>query len=173
MTNVKALTLYEPWATMVALGVKRIETRSWPTPYRGVVAIHASKRFDSLCLDAAGKEPMLGYLRTSGKEAMLRPTNKDCFTETRGRIIAIADLIGCVLIPKVGVGSELIYQVDGHTTSSRITLDEWNMGWFGPGRFAWIFASVRELLLPIPATGSLGLWDVTLDNDLIAYTGAS
>jgi hypothetical protein len=41
---VKALTLWQPWASLVALGVKSIETRSWSTSYRGPLAIHASKR---------------------------------------------------------------------------------------------------------------------------------
>lgn len=40
----KALTLHEPWATLVALGVKTIETRSWSTAYRGPLAIHAALR---------------------------------------------------------------------------------------------------------------------------------
>ena len=41
----RGLTLTQPWATAVALGEKRIETRSWRTPYRGLVAIHAAKGF--------------------------------------------------------------------------------------------------------------------------------
>ena len=32
---VKALSLTQPWATLVAMGAKRIETRSWATSYRG------------------------------------------------------------------------------------------------------------------------------------------
>jgi activating signal cointegrator 1 len=41
----KAITLTQPWATLVAIGAKRIETRSWPTNYRGPLAIHAAKGF--------------------------------------------------------------------------------------------------------------------------------
>lgn len=37
----RALTLHQPWATAVALGVKTVETRSWATSYRGPLAIHA------------------------------------------------------------------------------------------------------------------------------------
>lgn len=40
----KALTLWQPWASLVALGIKTIETRSWSTQYRGPLAIHAAKR---------------------------------------------------------------------------------------------------------------------------------
>ena len=38
----KVITLTQPWATLVAIGAKRIETRSWPTRYRGPLAIHAA-----------------------------------------------------------------------------------------------------------------------------------
>ena len=31
----KALTIKEPYATLIRDGVKRIETRSWKTNYRG------------------------------------------------------------------------------------------------------------------------------------------
>lgn len=40
----KMLTLHQPWASLVAVGRKRIETRSWSTSYRGPLAIHAAKR---------------------------------------------------------------------------------------------------------------------------------
>lgn len=39
----KALTLTQPWASLVMLEEKRIETRSWPTAFKGRIAIHAAK----------------------------------------------------------------------------------------------------------------------------------
>ncbi len=39
----RTLTLTQPWATLVALGAKTIETRSWQTSYRGPLAIHAGQ----------------------------------------------------------------------------------------------------------------------------------
>lgn len=44
----KALTLYQPWASLIALGVKTVETRPWATKYRGPLAIHAGKVKPSL-----------------------------------------------------------------------------------------------------------------------------
>ena len=41
MTSYKALTLSQPYATLLALGQKRIETRSWSTSFRGPLLIHA------------------------------------------------------------------------------------------------------------------------------------
>jgi hypothetical protein len=40
----KALSLHQPWASLIGLGVKTIETRSWSTKYRGPLAVHASLR---------------------------------------------------------------------------------------------------------------------------------
>lgn len=42
----KALTIRQPWASLIAHGVKTIETRSWSTKYRGPLAIHAGHRWD-------------------------------------------------------------------------------------------------------------------------------
>lgn len=40
----KAISLWQPWASYIAVGAKRFETRSWGTRYRGSLAIHAAKR---------------------------------------------------------------------------------------------------------------------------------
>ena len=42
-----AITLHQPWASLIALRLKTVETRSWPAPARLVgqtVAGHAGKR---------------------------------------------------------------------------------------------------------------------------------
>lgn len=42
----KALSLWQPWASLYVLGVKALETRSWPTSYRGPLLVHAAQRMD-------------------------------------------------------------------------------------------------------------------------------
>jgi hypothetical protein len=42
----KALSIRQPWAWLVASGVKDIENRTWDTRYRGMVLIHAGKALD-------------------------------------------------------------------------------------------------------------------------------
>jgi hypothetical protein len=39
----KALTVCQPWAELIARGIKLVENRTWPTAYRGPLAIHAGK----------------------------------------------------------------------------------------------------------------------------------
>lgn len=40
----KVISLLQPWATLVVIGAKKIETRSWNTKHRGPILIHASKK---------------------------------------------------------------------------------------------------------------------------------
>lgn len=42
----KALTIRQPWATLIIAGLKRYEFRSWNTKYRGELLIHAGKTID-------------------------------------------------------------------------------------------------------------------------------
>lgn len=44
LNKARALTLWQPWAGLVAAGHKTIETRSWSTSYRGLLVIAAAKR---------------------------------------------------------------------------------------------------------------------------------
>lgn len=48
----KVITLKQPWATLVAEGLKKYEFRSWKLNYRGEILIHAGKGVD---LDAMKK----------------------------------------------------------------------------------------------------------------------
>jgi len=61
----KAITLYQPWATLVALGKKKIETRSWKTDYRGPLAIHVAKKFtgEQRMLCRWAKQPLSDALK--------------------------------------------------------------------------------------------------------------
>lgn len=54
----KVLTLKQPWATLVAEGIKKYEFRSWKTKYRGKILIHAGCGIDKKELD---KYKNLGY----------------------------------------------------------------------------------------------------------------
>jgi hypothetical protein len=42
----KALSLWQPWASWIARGEKTIETRTWPARYRGPLLICAAKKRD-------------------------------------------------------------------------------------------------------------------------------
>jgi hypothetical protein len=152
---VKALSLTQPWATLVALGAKRIETRSWSTSFRGPIAIHASKRFPRDCQELCANEPFLSVLKAAG------------FTNTNelpnGAIVAMCRLVHVFL-----TGDTLNYHDRSRTIRGpngltyEITPQEIAFGDYSPGRYGWALAEVCRLPQPIPAKGSLGLWNVQL-----------
>lgn len=47
----KALSIRQPWAWLIAQGIKDVENRTWATKYRGSFLIHASKNFDKKAFD--------------------------------------------------------------------------------------------------------------------------
>lgn len=49
----KALSIKQPWASIIAHGIKDIENRTWATKYRGTIYIHASSKpsFSNLTLN--------------------------------------------------------------------------------------------------------------------------
>lgn len=42
----KALSIKQPWSSLIAHGVKDIENRTWKTNFRGRIYIHASAKWD-------------------------------------------------------------------------------------------------------------------------------
>lgn len=56
----KALTVRQPWASLIVAGLKRVENRTWRTNYRGSLVIHAAARVDPdapAVLESAGIDP--------------------------------------------------------------------------------------------------------------------
>lgn len=128
----KALSLWQPWATLVALGKKRIETRSWGTDYRGPLAIHATKTIRKECLVVMKRRVFVDALHMDPDDLPL------------GVIVAIVDLVGC---EQIMPWSELPPS------------PEFDFGNYTAGRFMWSLADVQELDEPVPARGLQGLWE--------------
>ena len=91
-TRMKVISLLQPWASLIALGEKKIETRSWKTDYRGPLLIHASKSLEFA--NIAWEEPFYTALKpfhnvVNGKASIQHPI---------GVIIAKCNLVDCVKI---------------------------------------------------------------------------
>lgn len=146
----KALSLTQPWATLVAIGVKRLETRSWSTSYRGWLAIHAAKTFSQWARDICLKEPYCSALAAGGDNGLI--------DLPLGAIIAVGNL------HRVGIIGR---QADGAVRVQGLELPvegiELSFGDYTPGRYAWVFTNVRRLHQPVPFKGALGLWQVPDD----------
>jgi activating signal cointegrator 1 len=125
----KALTLTQPWASLVAIGAKRIETRSWYTAYRGPLAIHAAKGFPAWAKEFAEVERALG--RVPGR-------------------IPLACIVATARLVRVRKTQDI---------EPTISAVERHYGDYSWGRFAWILEDVVALPEPIYAKGALGLWN--------------
>jgi activating signal cointegrator 1 len=141
---VRAISLWQPWATLVAIGAKRIETRSWSTQYRGPLAIHATKAFPPIAQQYVETEPFWSRLRAARCHQYNLP---------RGVIVATCRLVDVVRIR----ATEPRALSDGQPVE--ISLEELAFGDYKPGRYAWILGDVVRLEEPIPVRGGVGLWE--------------
>ncbi|MEK4518784.1 ASCH domain-containing protein [Paenibacillus sp. FSL H8-0122] len=131
----KCLTIRQPWATLIALGEKQIETRTWRTAHRGELAIHAGMQVNkAICRT----EPYQSLLARYGYTADNLPT---------GKIIAVSRIADCC-----EVTPELAQQ--GWPGGN-----EYVFGNYAEGRYAWKLEEVVPLVHPIPAKGRLGFWE--------------
>lgn len=129
----KALSIKEPFASLVSVGIKKIETRSWKTNYRGEIYIHASlsktnssdkNRFDKL--------------------VSLLPENYEL---KYGNIICKCNLKDCVYMSE-----DYVLEMQNNTI-------EYLCGRYEVGRYAWILEDIEILAKPILAKGKLGIWN--------------
>jgi hypothetical protein len=159
----KALTLTQPWATAVALGSKRVETRSWPTSYRGEIAIHAAKggcsKYD--LIDVTSSWTWCGALMSLG----LRMGNGFDLEAALpfGKIVAVANLVDC---RRTDDFTQSEIDTRRFPTGESVEIYSWTermMGNFSLGRFGFVLENVRSIPSPIAVRGMLGLWNVPAD----------
>ena len=147
----KALTLFQLWASLIALGEKQFETRSWETNYRGPIAIHAAtKKPSSIWPDI---EPIADKLR----EALGIIVDLDDLP--RGDIIAVANLVNCHKIDSSDKADGVLVLAHLENCGCIEDKNELAFGDYTPGRFAWQLENVRRLAEPIPAKGKQRIWN--------------
>jgi hypothetical protein len=134
----RVLSLTQPWASLVCLGAKRYETRSWQSWYTGPLLIHASKAYPRWAKELEKYDPYYSALRAHG----VYDPSLSC-----GQIIGCCDLKRCF-----------------RTEDVRDSLDDKELafGDYSDDRFAWKLDNGSFLPKPIPAKGALGLWEFDL-----------
>jgi len=154
----KALSVKQPWAGMIAAGLKTIETRTWATGYRGPILLVASKKpvypgqvgqcshclqfSDRVEFDVIGADTRNVFCNICGKE-----TGVTFFDASlSGRAQCIAELAECHVMSKL----------DEAAACCRIY----------PGAYSWVLENIRPLK-PFEVKGQLGLFDVQLTNGVV------
>lgn len=136
--SIPAITLWQPWAWLIAKGLKKFETRSWKTDYRGQILIHS-----------AVKRPGLaerGYWNWWMEHGMLGTDPPELKSLPLGRIVAVADLAECCPTSGPNGWTPVEYS------------PEWQFGNWEPDRYGWKLRNVKALVKPVEATGLQRLW---------------
>ncbi len=141
----RAITLWQPYAQLIAVGAKKFETRSWPTKYRGRIAIHAAKAVHYPSPEV--KEIM--------KELGLKMSELDY-----GKVVCTANLVDCV-----EMGEVLIKGMNVLASQFKQARHELTCGGWSVGRYAWKLEDIKVLDTPLAIKGSQQMW--TLRDDLI------
>lgn len=141
----RAVSLWQPWASLWLTDSKTIETRGWYTDVRGPVLVHAAKRIER------DVEPEL--------EAIC---NREFGPHWR-RELPLGALIGRVSLESCVATSALV---------ERISTRERACGNYEAGRLGWVRArSVVEFVRPIPYRGRQGFFWVP--DDVLSSAGVS
>lgn len=166
MTTVKALSLWQPWASLVALSAKQYETRHWSTKYRGPLVIHAAQNITGLRQFRADvykvydighlvvHYPLVQYavplFRQHFGQAV--PTNLPL-----GYAVGIVDLVDVLPVERV-----------------RNQISNWEraFGNYSDGRYAWKLDNLRVFPKPILMFGGQRLFTREIDASLIERSAA-
>lgn len=127
--------MWQPWASLIPLGLKHYETRSWKTNYRGKLLI---------CSTATNtKLQHQQYLKIC-EQLQLPPWENF----PHGCAIAICDLTDCI---------EMTAEFIAQQSKSEIICGDWQVG-----RYAWKLENIQPLEKPLSVKGKQGLFNVSL-----------
>ena len=140
--RVKALSLWQPHADLIALGHKTIETRSWPTRYRGQLLICAAKTWNIQVRTSIDcyKDAAICQENLAVQDALLPPD----YTPRLGEAVALGELIDCIELKNT----------DAHIKASCVGSPE--------GLFGFVLSNVVALE-PFPVKGRQGFFDVDIN----------
>jgi len=143
----KVLSLWQPWATLIAIGAKRIETRGWQTNHTGLLLIHAAKIRTEEGYHEFSNHEFSNHVR------LFQDAGYNSFTDLPfGCVVALTALMDCV--PTKYLGS--------------ISYLERSVGNYDEGRFGWILDQIHRIDTPVPLTGRQGLFTFKGDYDALS-----
>lgn len=131
-----AISLTQPWASLMAFEEKRIETRGWRAHYRGWIGIHASKGFPKECQALCFDEPFRTTLFAHGIVTL--------GDLPLGQLIAVVHLDECLPTKKL--------------LASPLGELEERFGDYSAGRYGFVTSQCRRLPETIPMKGALSIW---------------
>jgi hypothetical protein len=151
----KALSLTQPWASLIALGAKHIETRPRRTSHRGPLLIHASATRTAAARAACEVPEIAAFLAEHGLTYDTLP---------RGVILCSCRLTECAKMVDVATPPPAKPRKrprPAELVIGEVSAQERALGGYAAGRFALLLADVQLLPEPVEAKGALSMWDAT------------
>ena len=136
----RVLSLLQPWASLIVMGIKTIETRRWQTAHRGPLLIHASQRKAGAMI--AAEPPIARHIPDFSK-------------------LPLGAIIGQVTL------TDIILVNDLHLSKTAIAQQSLELNTFGDetlNRYAWLLEDAIMFDKPIPARGHLHLWAYPIES---------
>lgn len=173
-----AISLWQPWASLIAVEAKPYETRDWPPPAWLVgkrIAIHAAKHVDADAVTLA-MECCLGE-RGPDLVDKLRPHTYRRGNESLGKFGVARLPVGCVVATAVldaaflcGEPAEgtrfpaatVIRRMESRPYPPCFTVRYDDYGNYAPGRWAWSLTDIRQITPPAPAIGRQKVFSLDL-----------
>lgn len=161
----KVLTLWEPWATLLVHGIKKIETRPKPTKWtieKGSYLIHSAKKWNIAQAQLSITNPFDEFLEKINIEKKFIRGNfwrYERKPDYLGYIIGSVNVIECCEI-KAGTYTKLPFIFPKKSKECYIDIHELELsfGDYSEGRYAWICQNPRILKTPIPYKGGQGYY---------------
>lgn len=138
----KAITLWQPWASLMAMGEKKIETRTWKTTWRGPLAIHAAAHLPPGWLGASRFRADFRVELSAVFGVPLVKLDDAIRSLPRGAVLCLVNLVD--IVPTE--------QVQDISAAERI------FGNYEEGRYAWMTDLMGAFTTPIPAKGNRMIW---------------
>ena len=152
----KAITLTQPHATLMAIGAKIFETRSWQTSHRGETAIHAAQGLGPV----GGRKGLAALCNTEPFRSVLLERFWWPMGSTADFLYDPAAYLplGCILATVRFYDIVPTFELGG--TGPEILSDqERAFGDYSAGRYAWLSSNLHAFSKPIKAKGALSLWE--------------
>jgi hypothetical protein len=157
----KAITLHQPHAHLIAAGAKIWETRSWPTNHRGLLAIHAAKiqttELDGIVIDDNARKPR--YRKPYNR--YLPADWNDYFGGLcHGGVVAIVRVKFCAPAEEALKSGRSQLRLHTDPDIRKRILEGMAFGDFSKGRFAWALKLICSIDLGEVVRGYQGLWNL-------------
>jgi len=171
----RALTVKQPWASLIASGIKHVENRTYPVPKTmlgGVrFAIHAGKGFDAkwqekypcTCGNFLATEPECRYGRSKTlcnpcevANQMLNNGKAKELTQLAGRVLCTARIVASIE-HSYGMDFTTIHATDQLSKKQCYDTTFWQRG---PCVYGWILADIEPVESANTHKGMLGFWTV-------------